>query len=141
MGIKSKGIGRMDWHGCLKEKIAKSANIDKNMIISARKIASLKIEAADVLPEHLFIGKLTLLYDALRECLECIALENGYKIYNHECYTAFLKEILKMPIEAKLFDECRKARNGINYYGRELNKEEADKIINGLKILIKKFKR
>lgn len=43
--------------------------------------------------------------------------------------------------EADMFDELRKIRNGINYYGRKVNKEEAEKIINKLKMLISKFKK
>ena len=130
----------MDFKECLDKKIIKNVKVDKNLIVSARKIAKLKIESAEFLPEHLFIGKITLLYDALREYLECIALEMGYKIYNHECYSAFLIEVLNMSIEAKLFDKLRKVRNGINYYGREVSMEEADYLILNLKSLIKKFK-
>lgn len=80
------------------------------------------------------------MYDALREYLESISLEKGYKIYNHECYSSFLKEILKMSREGDLFDELRKIRNGINYYGKNVTLEEAKMIIENLKELIKKFK-
>ena len=130
----------MDFKECLGKKIIKRVKFDKNLIISTRKIARVKVESAEVLPEHLFIGKITLLYDALREYLECIALEKGYKIYNHECYASFLIEILNRSVEAKLFDKLRKVRNGINYYGREVSKEEADYLILNLNSLIKKFK-
>ncbi len=130
----------MDWSECIKEKIIKEVKIDKNLINSAREIASLKVESADALPERLFIGKVTLLYDALREYLECIALENGHKIYNHECYAAFLKEILKLSREGELFDELRKIRNGINYYGKFITIEESDSVIKKLKLLIARFK-
>ena len=85
----------MDWRECIKKRIAKSVKVDMNLIKSAREIANIKVKSAEALPNELFIGKITLLYDALREYLECIALEKSYKIYNHECYTAFLKEILK----------------------------------------------
>ncbi len=130
----------MDWKECLTKRIVKDVKKDTNLIISARKMASTKVECADALPKHLFIGKITLLYDALREYLECIALENGYKIYNHECYTAFLKEILKVSREADMFDELRRIRNNINYYGKGVDEKESDYIINELKTLIKKFK-
>ena len=130
----------MDWRECIKKRIAKSVKVDMNLIKSAREIANIKVKSAEALPNELFIGKITLLYDALREYLECIALEKSYKIYNHECYTAFLKEILKMSNEAEIFDELRKIRNAINYYGRKVRKEESEEIINDLNILIKKFK-
>src|SRR3989338_10374351 len=113
----------MDWNECIKKRIAKNIKEDKNLVKSARGIAAVKIESSNALPEHLHIGKITLLYDALREYLECVALEKGFKIYNHECYTAFLKEILEMSREGDIFDELRKIRNGINYYGRKLDGE------------------
>jgi hypothetical protein len=130
----------MDWRECLRNRTAKDVNPDRNLIISARKIAAIKIESADSLPEHLFIGKITLLYDALREYLDCIALENGFKIYNHECYSAFLKEVLRMSREADIFDSLRKTRNGINYYGKDVSEEDAKRTINDLMLLIEKFK-
>ena len=130
----------MDWNECIKRRIVKDVKEDKNMIKSAREIAAEKLESADSLPIHLHIGKITLLYDALREYLECIALEKGYKIYNHECYTAFLKEVLMLSREGGIFDNLRKIRNGINYYGKKIDESESKKIINDLKMLIGKFK-
>lgn len=130
----------MDWNECIKNRIAKKVRQDENMVKSTRAIAAVKIESADSLPEHLHIGKITLLYDALREYLECVALEEGYKIYNHECYTAFLKEILGLSKEGDMFDDLRKIRNGINYYGKMVNEDESREIIKKLKELIEKFK-
>ena len=124
MVIKFKEAGNMDWKECLQIRIVKDVRPDKNLIMSSKKIANIKLESANALPEYLFIGKITLLYDVLREYLECIALEKGYKVYNHECFTSFLKEILKMSKEAYIFDELRKIRNGINYYGRDVSEEE-----------------
>ncbi len=131
----------MDWNECIKNRIAKEVKQDKNMIKSTREIAAVKVESADALPEHLHIGKITLLYDALREYLECTALEKGYKIYNHECYTAFLKEILGLSKEGDVFDELRKIRNGINYYGKTITEDESNEVIKKLKELIEKFKK
>jgi hypothetical protein len=131
----------MDWTECLKNRIAKETKLDINLIKSTREIAFIKIKASEALPKNLFIGKITLLYDALREYLECVALEKGYKIYNHECYSSFLKEVLNMPRESDLFDELRKTRNGINYYGRKISDEEAEQIINKLKFLVSKFRK
>lgn len=130
----------MDWNECL-NKFVKDIHQDSNKIKSIRKIAEEKIRSANYLPKDHFISKITLLYDALREFLEAKALEQGYKIYNHECYTAFLKEILKKSNEGIMFDELRLIRNGINYYGREINKEESTFIILNLKKLIEQFKK
>ena len=130
----------MDWKECIKKRIAKDVKKDINMIGSAREIADVKIKSADALPNSLYYGKITLLYDALREYLECIALENGYKIYNHECYTAFLREIMHLLREADIFDKLRKIMNGINYYGKKISENEAAEIVNDLRVLIQRFK-
>lgn len=129
----------MDWNECLKNNIVKSVNLDANKINSIRMIAKEKIRSADFLPEDHIISKTTLLYDALRELLEAKSLERGYKVYNHECYTSFLKEILGKSSEADLFDEMRKIRNGINYYGKTISKEEFVYINNILRKLINLF--
>lgn len=130
----------MDWSECIKKDIVKDVNIDKNKISSIRKISDEKIKSANILPEDHIISIISLLYDALRELLEAKSLENGFKIYNHECYSSFLKEVLNKPEEATLFNELRKIRNGINYYGREIKKEESVYIIDSLKKLIQKFR-
>jgi hypothetical protein len=98
-----------------------------------------KILSANYLPKEHIVARISLLYDALRELLEAQALEKGYKIYNHECYTAFIKEILKKSPQGDTFDSLRKIRNGINYYGKDVSTEEAEHIINNLKKLIEEF--
>ncbi|MBM3247722.1 hypothetical protein FJZ17_04265 [Candidatus Pacearchaeota archaeon] len=130
----------MDWRECIKERVVKDVNLDSNLIKSTKEIAELKIKSAEILPENHYISRITLLYDALRGLLEAISLEKGYKIYNHECYTAFIGEILNLSKEASLFDELRKIRNGINYYGKTLDKTEAEQTIKSIKELIKRFK-
>ena len=80
-------------------------------------------------------SKLSLAYDSLRELLEALALKNGYKVYNHECYTALLKEILKQSDKGDEFDDIRKTRNAVNYYGKNLSTEEAGKVIEKIKNL------
>jgi hypothetical protein len=130
----------MDWKECIQKRVVKDVKNDKNTIESIRDIAKLKIESAKILPKSHFISIICLMYDALRELLEAIALERGFKIYNHECYTPFIKEIMDLPNEADMFDKLRKIRNSINYYGRHFDMEESDKILIDLKLLINKFK-
>lgn len=80
-------------------------------------------------------SKISLAYDALRELLEMLALQQGYKIYNHECYTTFLKEILLKSAWGDEFDELRRIRNAINYYGKAVLPDEAREIILRMKRL------
>ncbi|MFW6013936.1 MAG: hypothetical protein ACOCQG_02075 [Candidatus Nanoarchaeia archaeon] len=124
----------MDFNECIRKRLVKDVKKDKNQIFSIRGVAGMKLKSANVLPKEHFISKITLLYDTLRENLECVALEKGYKIYNHECYTSFIREILSKSREAEKFDKIRKIRNGINYYGQKVDEEEAEYIINEIKI-------
>lgn len=81
-------------------------------------------------------SKFVLLYDALRCYLEFIALDRGYKIYNHDCYTSFLKEIVGDSAAADKFDKFRYSRNGLEYYGKRFESEEGQHAIEGIKALI-----
>ncbi len=130
----------MDWKECLKRKIVKESKKDINLITSTIEIAEIKIKAAEALPKQLFIGKVTLLYDALRGYLEALAIKYNYKVYNHECFSSFLREVLNKFSEAESFDKLRKIRNSINYYGKKINKKEGEEIIKELTELINKIK-
>lgn len=130
----------MDWNECKKLRITKDVSIDLHRIKSIKCIANEKIESANILPRGHYVAKITLLYDALREILESIALEKGYKIYNHECYTPFIKEILVKSSLGDNFDKVRKIRNRINYYGKKVDDGEAQHIIELLIKLIDTFK-
>ncbi|MEM3405794.1 MAG: hypothetical protein QW117_02360 [Candidatus Pacearchaeota archaeon] len=130
----------MDWKECLKQRIVKETKEDKNLVKSLLETAEIKLKSADFLADEFFISKISLLYDSLREILEALAIKKGFKIYNHECYVAFLKEIMGLSREADIFNDLRKTRNDINYYRRKLEKEEAKVIIEKLKNLISKFK-
>ena len=74
-------------------------------------------------------------YDVLRSILEAIAVLDGYKIYSHEAFTYFLKEKGE-PVMAKKFDRFRMIRNGINYYGKSISKEETKENVTQIKKLI-----
>ena len=54
-----------------------------------------------------------------------------------KCYTAFLKEILGESLKGDEFDDIRKIRNSVDYYGKELSIEESKKTIEKIRILIK----
>ena len=127
----------MDWKECCSRRIAKSVKPDIEMITSLIKSSKNKSESESKLPMSKVTAssKLSLAYDSLRELLESLALKNGYKVYNHECYTAFLKEIIKESYKADEFDDVMKVRNAVNYYGKEISPEEANEIITKIKKL------
>lgn len=121
----------MDFNECLKKRIAKEVNEDKELIASLIKTSQNKFDSEKKLElsEVTSSSKISLLYDSLRELLEALAIKNGYKIYNHECYTHFLKEILNESIKGDEFDELRIIRNSINYYAKDITIEEAKDVL------------
>ena len=127
----------MDWKNCISKSLSKKVKLDSNLIESLIKSAEKKIEAEKRLPNSLPEPKISLVYDALRTLLEALALSKGFKIYNHECYVSFLKEILNESGLGDNFDKYRRLRNSINYYGKEINEKEAKEIIKDILQLIK----
>ena len=125
----------MDWEECCKKMIVKSVKPDTGMINSLIKSSENRIKSQDTLTmnETTAGSKLSLAYDSLRELLEALALKNDYKIYNHECYSAFLKEIMDKSDKGDEFNEIRKIRNAVNYYGKDIKEKDADKIIVKIK--------
>ena len=79
-------------------------------------------------------------YDAIREICEAISLLNGYKIYSHEAIGLLMKEILKEDAIYIKFDKFRTMRNGVNYYGNNIDFNEALQSIEDIKQMINKLK-
>ncbi|MGM5482239.1 MAG: hypothetical protein ACQESF_02145 [Nanobdellota archaeon] len=129
----------MDFRECIKKRIVRETKQDLNKTDSFLEIINNKIKSADFLPYKLHYSKITLLYDAMRMILEILALQKGYKVYNHECYTAFLKEIMGLSEKGDMYDKLRKVRNNINYYGEAISVEESKTIISDTKELIEFF--
>jgi len=66
------------------------------------------------------------LYEGMREYCEAIGYLRGYKFLDHESIGLFLRDILKEDSLFKRFDRYRKLRNGINYYGEDVELEHQD---------------
>ncbi len=80
------------------------------------------------------------LYEGLREYCEAIGYLNGYKFLDHESIGFFLRDILKENSLFQKFDRYRKLRNGINYYGEEVDLETIKEAILEIPKLIKELK-
>ncbi len=132
----------MDLTECKNKGLVKETRPDRNLLDSLIKSSSKKIKTVDLieLNSDSAASKISLAYDALRELLEALAIDKGFKIYNHECYSSFLKEILNESQIAVKFDSLRKIRNNLNYYGKEIEIEEAKSVLKEIKDLIKKIK-
>ena len=129
----------MDWEECCKKRFVKDISKDSEFVNSLIKTSEnkLKSEGKLIIDETTASSKISLAYDSLRELLEALSIKNGYKIYNHECYTAYLKEILNKGDFGEEFDELRKIRNSINYYGKEISIEDAKDTLERIKNLRK----
>jgi hypothetical protein len=127
----------MDFNECIKKKIAKEVTKDEELIASLIKTSQNKLDSGSKLElnDITSSSKISLLYDSLRELLEALAIKNGYKIYNHECYTYFLKEILNESNKGDEFDDLRKIRNSINYYAKDISIKEAEDVLERLRKL------
>ena len=81
------------------------------------------------------------LYEGLREYCEAIGYLKGYKFLDHESIGYFLKDILKEQSVSVKFDRYRRLRNGINYYGEDINIETVKEAIREIPQLIKELER
>lgn len=79
-------------------------------------------------------------YSALLEIVHSIALVRGYKILNHLCLTSFIEEELEKPRIAEQFDNLRKIRNNLVYYGKRLEIQVIESKINTINSVIEKLK-
>jgi hypothetical protein len=116
----------------------RSAQPDSQKIKSMKELTSQDLEYLETQEvTNISARKITTAYyDSLRTILEAIALKKGYKIYEHEAYKFFLKEINEESIAGK-FDRFRKIRNSINYYAKSISPEETKEIVKDIKNLIK----
>ena len=132
----------MDFKECEEKRIIKRVQADFELCKSLKKSSEKKLSSAKLLEmsETTAASIITLSYDSLRELLEALAIKNGYKIYNHECYAAFLSSILGEEECARSFDSLRKLRNSINYYGQEISATDAKTVFGDIEKLIKKCK-
>lgn len=133
----------MDWVECEKKRLVKEIKPDNNLIQSLIKSSENKLKSQELLKltDDTAGSKISLAYDSLRELLEALSIKKGYKIYNHSCYTSFLKQVMKESVLGDEFDDVRKIRNSINYYGKSVGEEEALSVIKKVKALIDRVER
>ena len=113
----------MNWDECKKKRIVKEISPRKEQVESLLRSSKKKFISYNQLNinDNTASSKVGLLYDSLRIILEALAIENGFKIYNHDCIACFLKEICNEKIFSEVFDKYRIVRNGFNYYGEDIH--------------------
>jgi hypothetical protein len=81
------------------------------------------------------------LYEGLREHCEAIGYLKGYKFLDHESIGYFLRDILREQSLYSRFDRYRKLRNGINYYGEDIDIETVKEAVMEIPEMIKKLEK
>ena len=81
------------------------------------------------------------LYEGLREYCEAVGYLRGYKFLDHESIGYFLRDILKEQSVFMKFDRYRKLRNGINYYGEDIDIETVKEAVIEIPKLIKELEK
>ena len=127
----------MNWEDCKIKRLVKEMAVDEELILSLIDQSNKKLitDKFSPLNEDTASTKFSNNYDSLREILEATAIKKGFKIYNHDCFFGFLKEILKLEKEAFEFDNFRRIRNSINYYGEDLSLEDSERLIAEVNVL------
>jgi hypothetical protein len=74
-------------------------------------------------------SKALLAYDAIRELLEALAHQHGFDVHNHECYRAFLQEVIGSTDVAQAFDDLRRKRNRLEYDADTLSTDQAEAFV------------
>lgn len=80
-------------------------------------------------------------YSSAMEYVQAVAIANGLKIVNHICLGYFLRDMLGKPKFFRIFDRCRRDRNSIVYYGKQLPHDIAMLRIKWLCLFINQMKQ
>ncbi|MFH1801926.1 MAG: hypothetical protein ABH864_00575 [archaeon] len=113
----------MDFENSVKAGYAKVVETNLNRAKSLVRSAEQAIETAKQIPlkETSLKSVFRELYEGLRQYCEAIGFIKGYKFESHEVITYFLKDVLNEGKISERFDRYRKLRNGVNYYGNEID--------------------
>jgi len=133
----------MNFENSLIEGKAKKVMPNKIRASSFFKSSIQAIETAKAIQLNSNTSKSVLreLYEGLREYCEAIGYLKGYKFLDHESITYFLKDILKEQSVSVKFDRYRKLRNGINYYGEDIDIETVKEAIIEIPKLLKELEK
>lgn len=131
------------WKECLEENKARRVTIDrakaKALIETAKeRLKFLKNDTSkDSNPNFLFEG----CYTSLTELLHALVLTEGWKVENHVCLGNYLRDISKREDLFRAFDDCRYKRNGLVYYGKNMDFEVARDSVKKAAKLIEELQR
>ena len=79
------------------------------------------------------------IYESLRELADAILIKDGYKSYSHEASIVYLLKYNLSSIDINKFDNFRKIRNNSKYYGKPVDLEDANEIVELSEKLLNKI--
>ena len=133
----------MNFENSLTEGKAKKVMPNKIRASSFFKSSIQAVETAKTIRLNETASKTILreLYEGLREYCEAIGYLRGYKFQDHESIGFFLRDVLKEESLFKKFDRYRRLRNGINYYGEDVDIETVKEAVIEIPNLIKELEK
>ena len=133
----------MNFESCLEDGTAKlvmpNSSRASGLFISSKQA----VETAIIIPvqQNTLKSILRELYEGLGEFCEGLGYQRGYKFQDHESTGYFIRDILGEPSVASVFDRYRRLRNGINYYGEDVDIETVKEAIIEIPMLVKKLEK
>ena len=113
----------------------RASSLFKSSIQAVETAKEIKLE------QHTLKSVLRELYEGLREYCEAIGYLKGYKFLDHESIGYFLRDVLKENSVYVKFDRYRKLRNGINYYGDDIDLETVKEAVIEIPKIIKDLEK
>ena len=74
-------------------------------------------------------------YTSTAEILHAILLSIGFEVRNHICLCFYLRDVLGQDALLRAFDDCRYKRNGLVYYGEEMDFAVAEQAVGAIRRL------
>lgn len=133
----------MNFAACISEGMVKKVPVNKIRAGSMLKSANQAITTAKIIPLNDDTKKTIIreLYEGLREHCEAIGYIKGYKFNNHESIGYFIKDELSEQRIRNKFDRYRKFRNGINYYGDDIDMETVKEALKEIPLIMKELEK
>ncbi|MCM2326091.1 MAG: hypothetical protein NDI94_06510 [Candidatus Woesearchaeota archaeon] len=126
------------WDECVKSNssynVTKDIAKSKALIDTARgRIAffdTIKEDEANM--NYIFEGY----YSSLLETMHAFVLSRGFKVENHICLGYYIRDVMKNNRLFFMFDDVRKKRNSLIYYGKHMDADIAQEAIITAKAII-----
>ncbi len=133
----------MNFEDFIKTDEVKHQSSDKNLAESLKKESQDRVDFIRRLIKNSENPKYIVenIYDLLKELIEAKLAIEGFKSYSHEATIIYLRKFKEFTdSEIRFFDELRKVRNKLKYYGKNIEKDKANKVVEFMEEILPKLK-